>query len=284
MTIKSWRQSSLVKEIRYENFSVGYPPTVQGVSAADGGTGTTATVSFTNQTGATLYTAISTPGSFTATGASSPITVSGLTAGTAYTFQVTATNATGQGPYSAASNSVTPVVPSNFFSIATVTGTGNPSALTFSSIPSGYKSLQIRGIARDNTGGGVTSGILKITFNGDNGSNYSYHRIFGAGLGTIVTDATASSTFIQLAGTVGSAVTANAYGVSIVDIIDYTSTTKYKTSKVISGGNFNGGTSSGDNVGMSSGLWSSTSAITSVTITTPNTFTSNTTFTLYGVS
>jgi hypothetical protein len=42
------------------------------------------------------------------TGASSPITVSGLTGGTAYTFKVFATNAYGPSPLSAASNSVTP--------------------------------------------------------------------------------------------------------------------------------------------------------------------------------
>jgi len=57
----------------------------------------------------TGYIAISSPGGFTGTGVSSPITVSGLTNGTAYTFTVIATNAYGTGPASAASNSVTPI-------------------------------------------------------------------------------------------------------------------------------------------------------------------------------
>jgi hypothetical protein len=56
----------------------------------------------------TGYTAKSTPGCITATGSSSPITVSGLCSSTAYTFAVAASNATGTGGYSAQSNSVTP--------------------------------------------------------------------------------------------------------------------------------------------------------------------------------
>ena len=59
----------------------------------------------------TGYTVISSPGGFTATGAGSPITVTGLTPGTSYTFVVTATNANGTGAASAPSNAVTPVPP-----------------------------------------------------------------------------------------------------------------------------------------------------------------------------
>jgi trimeric autotransporter adhesin len=71
-----------------------------------------ASVAFTaNQTGGkviTSYTATSSPGGFTASGASSPLTVSGLTNGTAYTFTVTASNANGTSGASSPSNSVTP--------------------------------------------------------------------------------------------------------------------------------------------------------------------------------
>ena len=75
--------------------------------------GTTATVTFTassfSKLPITSYTVTSSPGGITGTGASSPISVSGLTGGTAYTFTVTATNANGTSTASAASNSVTPI-------------------------------------------------------------------------------------------------------------------------------------------------------------------------------
>ena len=72
--------------------------------------GTSALVAFTAPGGSgtiTGYTAISSPGSLTGTGTTSPISVAGLTAGTSYTFTVTATNASGTSSPSGASNSVT---------------------------------------------------------------------------------------------------------------------------------------------------------------------------------
>jgi hypothetical protein len=58
----------------------------------------------------TSYTVTSSPGGFTATGASSPLTVTGLTNGVAYTFTAKATNAAGDSVASSASSSVTPLV------------------------------------------------------------------------------------------------------------------------------------------------------------------------------
>lgn len=55
----------------------------------------------------TSYTVTSNPGGFTATGSSSPITITGLTNGVSYTYTVVATNSVGDSPPSSASSSIT---------------------------------------------------------------------------------------------------------------------------------------------------------------------------------
>ncbi|MCU7975326.1 tandem-95 repeat protein [Shewanella sp. SW36] len=89
-------------------------PTIGSATAGD----TQATVTFSapvSTGGAPIlaggYTVTANPGNFTGTGASSPITVTGLTNGVAYTFTVTATNSAGTGAASAASNSIIPASP-----------------------------------------------------------------------------------------------------------------------------------------------------------------------------
>ena len=91
------------------------PPDAPTIGTATGGNAE-ATVTFTppvytgNPAGVTGYTVTSSPGGITASGASSPITVTGLTNGVSYTFTVTATGtASGTSAPSAASNSVTPL-------------------------------------------------------------------------------------------------------------------------------------------------------------------------------
>jgi len=108
-------------------------------TATNTGAGGAVSVAFTAPTFAglpaviTSYTVTSSPGGLTGTGASSPITVSGLTNGTAYTFTVTATNSSGTGPASAASNSVTPsliVYVEDVYSTYLYTSTGGDITIT----------------------------------------------------------------------------------------------------------------------------------------------------------
>ncbi|MHC1693997.1 MAG: S-layer homology domain-containing protein [Eubacteriales bacterium] len=90
------------------------PGAPTGVTATAGSE--QASVSFTapvSDGGASIigYTVTSSPGGHTATGAGSPIKVTGLTNGVTYTFTVTATNDAGTGTASTASSSVMPQAP-----------------------------------------------------------------------------------------------------------------------------------------------------------------------------
>ena len=100
------------------------PSTVPGApvigTATEGDTQVTVTFTAPASNGGSVitgYTVTSNPGSFTATGTASPLTVTGLANGTAYTFTVVATNANGNSLPSAASNSVIPHTPVTIYDI-----------------------------------------------------------------------------------------------------------------------------------------------------------------------
>lgn len=89
------------------------PPNAPTIGTATAGI-ESATIVFTPAaTGppATSFTATASPGGATATGAGSPLTITGLTAGQEYTITVHATNSVGNSPESAPSNAVTPTAP-----------------------------------------------------------------------------------------------------------------------------------------------------------------------------
>jgi hypothetical protein len=283
MAITRAKQSSLRTGVtKYDNLRAGLPFTPTIGTATDGGTGSTVSVAFTtNNTAGLTYTALSTPGSLTGTSTTSPITVSGLTSGTAYTFQVNAANSAGTSPYSAASNSVTPVTPTSFESIATTTLGSTTSTITFSSIPSTYKSLQIRTLQRVDASVTGYYWNMKINVNSDSGSNYPWHYLQGDGSAASAAGTTAT-TYIEVNSVApDQAKTSGIFGTSIIDIHDYASTTKNKTLRYFAGADANGT----GKVTLGSGLWLSTSAITSIVITTnaANGFIAGSTFALYGI-
>ena len=172
-------------------------------------------------------------------------------------------------------------VPPSFESIATVTAAGGEVGLTFSSIPSTYQHLQIRGILRK-TGTAFGTTALGLRLNSDTGANYARHGLQGNG-----SSASAEGVDNQTLITVGYCAvpdnaSSNIYGSTIIDIHDYKSTTKNKTVRAFSGGDTNGA----GLVSLASGLWMSTSAINSVTLTLAldsTTFVAGSTFSLYGI-
>jgi hypothetical protein len=153
------------------------------------------------------------------------------------------------------------VDPGAMIPLATTTLATATATITFSSIPREYEHLQIRLIGRSSRSSGVSQ--FKLNFNGDTGTNYSDHYLLGSGGGSaIVGHDGASQTFIWANPIAGNTTTAGTFGVGIIDILDYSNTNKNKTVRMLGGFDENGG----GYLGLSSGLWMNTAAITSITI------------------
>ena len=185
----------------------------------------------------------------------------------------------------------TGVAPSanSYESIASVTvGSGGSSTITFSSIPATYTHLQIRGIAQTNRGTYSVDNMF-ITFNSDTASNYSMHYIFGGYTSSPMVESGSSTSATKiLTYMISTSVPGTTFTGVVMDILDYANTNKYKTARILNGFDVNGtaGTGSyGGTVNFCSGLWRSTSAITSITFAPQEgtNFAQYSQFALYGI-
>jgi hypothetical protein len=170
--------------------------------------------------------------------------------------------------------------PNSYESISTVTVSTAVASVTFSSIPATYTHLQIRGIARTSR---ASTGTTTLNFNFNGGGTYSNHQLFGNGVSASAGQATSQSRITQnmLVPKSGDG-TGSEFGVFIIDILDYANTNKNKTVKTLSGLDLNG---SGD-IRFASGLYQSTSAISSIEFIEPNgpsNITQYSQFALYGI-
>lgn len=165
------------------------------------------------------------------------------------------------------------VAAGSFESIATTTvGTTGTSTITFSSIPSTYTHLQLRGFWFNSTN---SNNWFRV--NGDTGTNYNGHELVGDGASVSASAYTTNSegNFIGYSDAASANPTT-----AVIDILDYANTNKFKTVRVIYGQDRNGS----GRISMRSSSWRSTSAITSINLySQAGTFNQYTHFALYGI-
>jgi hypothetical protein len=165
--------------------------------------------------------------------------------------------------------------PVGFNSIASTTLTGNQSTITFNNIPQTYKHLQLRVFSR------VTSGYdsyLYLTMNGVAGTISHYLLgINNQGL----SGSLANNIYGPVAYGPSGGQSASIFGVGILDILDYTNTNKFKTTRTLTGIDITG---LGSSVSLWGGYVASTSAVTDIVLTTAGTnFAQYSSFALYGI-
>jgi hypothetical protein len=155
-------------------------PTI-GAATGDNESASVAFTAPTNVGGSAItgYGAVSNPEGRTATSATSPITVTGLTNGTAYTFAVWAINTYGPSAYSGYSGSATPALQRALFAGGIAVGGGSPTnTIQYVSISStgntaGFGELSVARYMSS----GLGSATRSVFAGGDGGSLNGYERI-----------------------------------------------------------------------------------------------------------
>ena len=147
--------------------------------------------------------------------------------------------------------------PTSYESIATTTvGVLGSSNISFTSIPSTYKHLQLRITGRSLS---TATTQISLRYNSDTGSNYSEHQVRGDGSSASAYGG-ASVSAVQTGGLPGLNSLSNTFGSLVIDILDYNNTNKNKTTRILNGWDLNGSGA----VGLYSAGWYSTSAISQI--------------------
>lgn len=147
-------------------------------------------------------------------------------------------------------------VATDYESIATVSPTGVQAYVEFTGIAGTYSHLQLRILQRS-----TTPNNTNMTFNSDTGSNYNWHELYGDGSTAASASSAGSVTFMKASYL--ESITAGYVGASVIDILDYSNTSKNKTMRALTGSDANGT----GYILLRSGLWRNTAAITTIRLT-----------------
>jgi hypothetical protein len=169
-------------------------------------------------------------------------------------------------------------------SIATISASGSDGGggHLFSNIPQTYQHLRLHVVIR--SGRSAATDFLFMRLNGDSGSTYAWHGLSGNGsAASSVSNATGVTTYMAFAGLdniPAASAPSSVFAGFIIDILDYASTSKTTTVRVMGGFD----TNASGLVCLGSGLWTSTASVSSVAIGSGvQVPTAGTRYALYGI-
>jgi len=160
-------------------------------------------------------------------------------------------------------------MPVTYDNIATQTLTSAATSITFNSLPTTYTDLRI--ILSAFNGGGQQ---LYLRFNSDSGNNYGYTDMIGNGATATADEAGSAASFVMHYNGLDTSLPT----LVPIDIFAY----RGATNKTVLY-SWNADRNGAGYIKWSVGRWGSTSAITSITLSSDGNFAVNTSATLYGI-
>ena len=158
---------------------------------------------------------------------------------------------------------------SSYESIATALGTGSSGVVSFTSIPATYTHLQIRIL-------GLQSSVSDVFIKVNSDAGVRGHWLMGDGATATAGSETGTGDGQYFGTFAWGATYPAAY---VVDVLDYANTNKAKTVRSLGGYDANGS----GRINLISSLFTTASAITSITFTASTNYTTNAHFALYGI-
>lgn len=161
--------------------------------------------------------------------------------------------------------------------IATQVLSSAASTVTFSSIPQGFKHLQIRIVARTNTTGFTATDVF-MEFNSSTSGYYKRHSLLGAGT-SVSSNGDSTTTHAHAGFITTNFQPTSIFGNSIIEVLDYSSSSKNTTIRGL-----NGYAQAGNNfLQFFSSLWANTAAVNSIKLdAVQGDFITGSRFSLYG--
>jgi hypothetical protein len=159
-------------------------------------------------------------------------------------------------------------MPATYEPIATKNGTGSAASVSFTSISQAYTDLVLVVSGTLTTGGDAG---LELRLNGTGAGSSAYSGTLLNGTGGSATSSRQTAVAAANSGLISSSYV----GTSIMQIMNYSNTTTYKT--ILGRGNID------SYVRGTVYMWSSTAAIDEIEVRAANNFSTTTTFTLYGI-
>jgi len=158
-------------------------------------------------------------------------------------------------------------------------GAAGASSVTFTSIPQTFTDLVVKWSARV-TDTATDSVQVVLQFNGDTGSNYSRRSLYGDG--GAAGSSSATTTFMRFGWASTNGNTANTFGQGEFYVPNYTGSSQKSVS---ADGVAESNATQYIYAGLHAGLWTGTSAISSITLSVPSwSFVQYSTFYLYGIA